>query len=412
MERRSQHLADRTGMRAAVAAADYRVAVDYYYRGRSIGGRTFQGWLPARKQRFLTDFGVRDAVRDWQLLHTLEIPEPAERARRLFVGGHSLGGPLANFYCQWDFADGPGYQEIAGVLGVDGPITVDPLEIARLRPVSAAAGAAHRALTAATRTGALPASSNWGPLRLGDLAVLTGIAAIAARFEPDSETDILQHVPRGMLLDGLFLLLYPRGGPRRWRLTNAALFGTLFGRVAQATTLANDMGTYAGAVRHKRALLTDLPRIPLAGELLGAVLTQRPLLMPADPHGTLTGWRTSSDAISSFDDTVFAWGNGEFSYLNTYESRRLPVEMVLALIGARTGALRGLQHRDWTDHRPHLTIAGDVFAPIRTRRGPRPNEIDAPGYSHQDMLSATQPDVVVESIAAFLTANAAIARTA
>ncbi|MFI6866884.1 hypothetical protein [Nocardia sp. NPDC050406] len=408
MARRSQRLADATGMRAALARGDHRVAVDYYYRGRSLDGRTFPGWLPARRQGFLTRYGVEQAVSDWHFVHAREIPDPADRARRLFLGGHSLGGPLANLYCQWDFPTGPGYREVAGVIGLDGPIAVDPLDLAgHARPAAEAARRVLPAAAAAMRTGLLPASNNWGALRLGDIAVLTGIAALAARFEPEAESTLLPEVPRTLLVDGLFRLLYPRGGPRRWRLTNAALFGTLFGRVAQATTLSNDMGGYTGPPRGKRAALTGLARIPLAGELFAATLSERPLAMPADP-GVLTGWVDGGESISSFDDTVLAWGNGEFSYINGYESRLLPVEAVLGMFGALPAA----RHREWMDSVPALTVASGLWTPIRRRRGPRPQEIEAPGYSHQDVLSARQPDVVVESVADFLAAHLPARRTA
>ncbi|WP_280445199.1 hypothetical protein [Nocardia brasiliensis] len=408
MTRRSQHLIDRTGMRAAVEAGDHQLAVDYYYRGHTVAGRTFGGWLPARRLAFLAGYGVEQVVADWQHVHALELPDPADRARRLFIGGHSLGGPLANLYCQWDFPDGPGYRQVAGVIGVDGPITADPLDLGdRLRPLAPVANRALPALTPFTRAGLLPATNHWGPLRLGDIATLIGVAALAARYAPGAESTLLREVPRTLLVDSLFRLLYPQGGPRRWRLTNAALFGTLFGRVAQATTLANDMGGYTGPPRVKRTPLTGLTRIPLAGELFAAALSDRPLSMPADPH-RLTDWSAGDDAISSFDDTVFAWGNGEFSYLNPYESRLLPMQAVLGLLGG----LAAGRHGDWSEHLPALTVAGDLWAPIRRRRGPRPGEVDAVGYSHQDVLSARQPDIVVDSMARFLLVNTPLRRTA
>ncbi|MBL1079706.1 hypothetical protein JK358_35410 [Nocardia sp. 2] len=409
MARRGQPLTDPTGMRAAVAAGDHRVAVDYYYRGRALGGRTYTGWLPMRRQRFLRDYGLAQVLRDWHTIHSLELPDPAQRARQLVIGGHSLGGPLSNFYCQWDFPSGPGYREVAGVIGLDGPITVDPLQL-DLR-------AAHRTrtalrmLAATTHNRLAPPSNNVGPLRLGDLALLLSTAALAARFHPQAHSTLLADVPRSMLVDSLFRLLYPQGGPRRWQLTNAALFGTLFSRSAAATTLANDMGTYQGAVRVKRAGLTRLARTPLAGEIVTAAFGGGPLHMPADPRRTLTDW-CADGGISSFTDTVFAWGNGEFSYLNSYESRRLVGEAFAGMIGERSGDLTGLRHGDWEEHIPSLTITGDVWTPIRRRLHPRANLIHAEGYSHQDVLSARQPDVVVDSMTAFLLGNLEIARSA
>ncbi|WP_405494633.1 hypothetical protein [Nocardia sp. NBC_00511] len=415
MERCGQRLVDDRGVWAAVAAEDYRVAIDYYYRGGAVDGARFTGWPSGRTVRFLSRIGIPQVIEDWHFIHTQEMPDRSERARRLFIGGHSLGGPLANYYCQWDFPAGPGYDEVAGVLGLDGPIAVDALRVHRLpgrRPMASAAARAMPFAAASMRARMLPASASSGLLRLTDIALLTTIAAIGARFEPDAESVLPQQIPHSMTLDPMLRLLFPRGGLRSWRLSNAAVFGSLFGRSAQGTTLSGDIGCYTGPLRTKHRMVTRLANQPIIGEPFAALLSPNPRYMPADPRTVVAGWAESPDSISSFQDTVLAWSNGDFSYLNSYESRRLRSEAMVAMIGGVPAGCERLVHRDWEQHIPSLVFASDVWAPIRTRRTAAVNEVDAAGYSHQDMLCARQPDVVVDRIVEFIAAQEIARQTA
>ncbi|WP_067822989.1 hypothetical protein [Nocardia inohanensis] len=415
MERRGQRLADGHGVGAAVAAGDYRVALDYYYRGATVGGERFAGWPPSRAARFLSGLGVRQVIDDWHFVHTSELPDAVERARRLVIGGHSLGGPLANFYCQWEFPEGPGYRQVAGVIGLDGPVAVDALRVAGRagsRALLAAAGRTVPPIAAALRSRLLPATASSGLLRLSEVALLVTIAAVGARFEPEAESELPRMIPHSATLDPALRLLYPGGGLRSWRLTNAAVFGSLFGRAAQGTTLSSDIGCYTGPVRTKRRLVTRLANRPGIGEPVAALLSRKPQYMPAHPRAAVAGWAEAADSISSFEDTVSAWANGDFSYLNAYESRRLRDEAMFAMVGGIPAGCEPLRHRDWEAMVPNITLAGDVWTPIRSRRAAAATEVDATGYSHQDILCGRQPDLVVDEIVQFVAVHAVARRTA
>ena len=64
-------------------------------------------------------------MRDWNAVLTKEIPSRAVRRRKMFCGGHSLGGPLTMAYAGWDFDGNPattadaGYEQCAGFFGLD-----------------------------------------------------------------------------------------------------------------------------------------------------------------------------------------------------------------------------------------------------------------------------------------------------
>ncbi len=92
-ERRGNLLEDVTGLNAAEAAHDVQVAIDYYYHGAEVNGRKFAGFLTNSNVPFLSEFGLKLEMEDVYKIITTMMPDPAMRRQKLFVGGHSLGGP-------------------------------------------------------------------------------------------------------------------------------------------------------------------------------------------------------------------------------------------------------------------------------------------------------------------------------
>ena len=72
---------------------------------------------------------MEQTVRDWNAVMTNGIPSRAVRRRKMFCGGHSLGGPLTTAYAGWDFDGNPattadaGYEQCAGFFGLDTSLT-------------------------------------------------------------------------------------------------------------------------------------------------------------------------------------------------------------------------------------------------------------------------------------------------
>lgn len=125
-ERRPNLLEDLTGMEAAEAAGDVDLAVGYYYEGRELGGRSFEGFLGQEEVPFLSEWGLVNVMEDIQ---AAVARIPADRRRtNLFVGAHSLGVVQALYYLGWDFdgtaatLDDAGYNQTAGAILLDAPV--------------------------------------------------------------------------------------------------------------------------------------------------------------------------------------------------------------------------------------------------------------------------------------------------
>lgn len=122
IDRRSQCLEDTTGFDSASTKA--KDAQGYYITGKRLKGKTFV----APK---VGDAGV-EAARGWGLATTLsDIHDVVAKAksekvgrttvnRNVILGGHSLGGSLTDLYAVWDFNGKPGYEDVKGLLLIDG----------------------------------------------------------------------------------------------------------------------------------------------------------------------------------------------------------------------------------------------------------------------------------------------------
>lgn len=73
--------------------------------------------LKAADYRFVDQWGLAVAMGD--LHHVIEEARDGGR-RTVILGGHSLGGAEACIYPVWDFDGRPGYEDIAGIVGIDG----------------------------------------------------------------------------------------------------------------------------------------------------------------------------------------------------------------------------------------------------------------------------------------------------
>ncbi|MET7473718.1 alpha/beta hydrolase [Streptomyces sp. NPDC005648] len=103
-DRREENLADRAGFFTADPAAYY---LDGHYRSQNPGTSAFAG--------------------RWGLARTLEdlrrvVRAAARGGRRVVLGGHSWGATTAMTYAAWDFGGCPGYQDLAGLVVVDGGV--------------------------------------------------------------------------------------------------------------------------------------------------------------------------------------------------------------------------------------------------------------------------------------------------
>lgn len=128
VERRENLLEDHSVLdRAKEGTAAGQELFDYYL-----------GWITnpsiTTHFQFVSDADVAFA-REWGMRVEIEdlrrvVQLAATRARRIVVGGHSLGGSITTAYATWDFDGEPGAKGLAGLVYIDGgsspiPVTVE-----------------------------------------------------------------------------------------------------------------------------------------------------------------------------------------------------------------------------------------------------------------------------------------------
>ena len=117
-------------MERAQAAADPRLALKYYRAARLPSGdpgasRRFSA-TGAAGRGLSPSLGAGGGTRGSAGRGALRAGGGRERSRRgqgkVFLGGHSLGGMLAQCYAAWEFPEGPGHREIDGLVLIDGAV--------------------------------------------------------------------------------------------------------------------------------------------------------------------------------------------------------------------------------------------------------------------------------------------------
>ncbi len=118
IDRRSNLLEDTHGADVAEVRKDVSWSSKYYVDGASVEGKTFAGFLDETALPWESEWGMATTVGD---LHAVVSLVPAaERKSRVVLVGHSLGATIAEAYAAWDFDGVRGFDELAGVVLIDG----------------------------------------------------------------------------------------------------------------------------------------------------------------------------------------------------------------------------------------------------------------------------------------------------
>lgn len=114
IDRRSNLLEDHSRLLEAFQRRDPMVSWRYMIRdaGKPDG---FQARTP-RDVAFMGYWGLKVHLEDLRAV----VLKARETAPKVFLGGHSLGASLVGLYAGWDFAGTSGYQDLNGVVMIDG----------------------------------------------------------------------------------------------------------------------------------------------------------------------------------------------------------------------------------------------------------------------------------------------------
>ena len=438
LDRRSNCLEDHTGRDAGLAANDIHLAVDYYYRNRPVGGRTFAGFLDNSRLGWLGKVGLEQTVRDQYDLLVAELPDPALRRQKVLCGGHSLGGILTGFFAVWDF-DGnhattadAGYRQCGGYFALDTSISTSLDDLTGGGgTIIEDPGLNYVATQAALDTGLLTRSLSLPVLINAETMNLLGIAGLAAKVAPGTESDLARYLPSNLNIDttqrillSKDLLTFLAGTPttKDFRLTNEAALGALLDDHSQPLAfLETSVGFFDGGriVDKNFPLPNDLKNVP-GLEGLSAQFGVEPMAIPDEPRGPLYTWR-NYDRVGAPDDPVYRRANGE-PFTNAgkevtdiqelarsfaehpldFTEQYFPTKLMTDIqFGAQVSHPEGLTAN------PMVTLrAGNGLLAGRSLP-PEYHVVVAPGYEHLDVLTAApaqnggRPETVSTNLARF-----------
>jgi hypothetical protein len=411
IERRSNCLEDHRGVRAGVKTGDPRVSFGYYYYDREVDGRKFGGFVTPEDAAFLREVGLRQTVEDWHTIITREIPSQRKRKRKLFCGGHSLGGPLTAALASWDFDGDPattedaGYNQCAAFVGLDTTVSMSGEDGG-----SAGGGMVTQAVA---QSGAAPYVD--APPLNPETLQMPALIGVTAFQRPDRETIVTQLVPREPEYELTLRLLFSRnasdfatGSPsvRDFRVTNGAALAAIFDDNSSPISIFRaSTGLYTGGPLVDKSFPAEDPT----------------LAAPEEPHGPLYRWQgyeqiglkgfplelndsgvpyTSRDSeVTDLRQLARSIYQPPANFIEQYFPTRIVTDIAAAEGGDRSGDLENLRH-DGPSMKPILLVqAGDSDnndAPDAgpTQTGEKPNdkpvsrEAILPGYNHLDVATA------------------------
>lgn len=384
VDRRSNLLEDLRGLDAAEALEDADAARGYYFRGETVGGERFGGFVAQEDVPFMSEWGLETHLEDLRLVIE-RVP-----AERVFLMGHSLGASMTEAFAAWRFEGGRGAELVAGLVLVDGAAGTTPITEAEYRDGTSGGFMmvpGIDAIRSTTRYLALPL--------LGvEVYPRAEIAAMDALYAPDVVQD---DRGRAMVLSTLMSIPAQRVPP----MTNAAAFGFAFDDRSNGLSFAAvGMGQSTGG--------------PLESyeSLFGSTLER-----PSDREATYD-WIDARDAdpqeLTPLANLAGCWIDGRTNFAEWYFPVRLTLDLAavggLAVDEAGWQAGEGLRAFDGAAvDAPILAVAAGLAPPeryeaARARVAPvgagRPNAgagrddpagfavVDATDQTHIDPLTA------------------------
>ncbi|MFD8814671.1 hypothetical protein ACFV23_25060, partial [Streptomyces sp. NPDC059627] len=435
LDRRSDCLEDHTG----IDSGDEHTAVDYYYRGREVAGRTFAGFVGNDQQGWMAKLGIERTVRDEYDLLTAELPDQGLRRRKVLCGGHSLGGVITGYFAAADFDGDPattadaGENQCAGYFALDTTISTSLADLSGSIPDDTDlpdVGLGYAAVQAGLDSGLLSRSLSAPVLLNPETMTLLAIAGVGALQAPDTESDLPSYLPSDVDIEATNRFLFSKdtatfltGSPavKDFRLTGDAVLGALMDDDSVPLAfLQSSVGFFdGGPITDKNFPAANGSSQPT--QLFGVEYKA----IPAQPHGPLYTWR-DYDRVGAADDpgyrsadgTPFTDASKEVTDIRElarslaeqpldFTEQYFPTKLVTDLELADSPQVKQLLvHPEGLTADPTLTVlAGDGLLAGRIPAGLHP--VVAAGYQHLDVLTAAPvqnnglPEPVSTGLAAF-----------
>jgi pimeloyl-ACP methyl ester carboxylesterase len=312
IDRRSNLLEDTHGLDVAEVQRDPTKARAYYEDGATIEGKSFAGFKSGVESPWASEWGAATTLGDLRAAIAL-VPQ-AERAQRVILLGHSLGGILVEEYAAWDFGGTAGHQEIAGLVLVDG-VSGSEGKAAPFDQTGYEDGAAQSGVGFGPRPGVVKDVRGGGNVFvtipfLGTRAYMVSeYVAMQARFAPEAISD---DDGRDSLLSVLL------GQTPMPKLTNRAAFGFAFDDESCGLQIAA-----VSCGKGEGGAITEYD------SALGGKLKH-----PSDSNATYR-WK-EYDAVdpkeaTSIDDAARAWYEGpQLNFAEWYFPQRLTIDATAA----------------------------------------------------------------------------------
>ncbi|MFE0252365.1 hypothetical protein [Streptomyces sp. NPDC059010] len=435
LDRRSNCLEDRTG----IASGDQHTAVDYYYRGEQVDGRTFEGYADNGELGWMARLGIEQTVRDQYDLLSAELPDQGARKRKVLCGGHSLGGVITGYFATADFDGNPatttdaGHNQCAGYFALDTTVSTSLGDLSGSIPDDTNlpdVGLGYGAVQAGLDGGVLPRSLSAPVLLNPETMTLLAIAGLGALQAPAAEADLPRYLPSNLNIEATNRFLFSKDtatfltgspGVKDFRLTNAAVLGALLDdNSVPLAFLQSSVGFFDGGP----VVDKNFPAANGSEQQPGLYGTDYKAI-PGRPHGPLYTWRdydrvgdADDPGYRSADGTPFTAAGKEVTDIRElarslaeqpldFTEQYFPTKLVTDLELATSPQVKKLVvHPDGLTATPTLTaLAGDGLLAGRVPADLHP--LIAPGYQHLDVLTAASvqnnggPEVVSTGLARF-----------
>ncbi len=438
LDRRSNCLEDRHGLDAALRANDAGVALDYYFGRKPVEGRTFGGFLKNGSLPIAAHFDLKQTIEDYRAVIVDGMPDAETRKRKLFCGGHSLGGSLTGQLMAWDF-DGDaattadaGYELCRASIALDSTVTADPSGLGDV-PLVSESVARSRTLAYNTVTSFVNRSLrvvDFGFIGPETMGTLLGVG-LTAQLRPDTDTsDLVARIPTsGAAEQGLRLfhsrtlvdLLAPTAVLRRQKLTGEALLGAFLDDDTQPLSfIRTSFGAYdAGPVGRKSFSQGGALLFPTSTDrLYGWANFNDPLPAFTQPNGQ--PYSTPASEVTDVQDLARVLHDGPLEFAEEYFPTRITTDIGFAQAGSRDGDLAHVRYAGGPATRPRLTIFAADGVTDRKAPPARPGDVAVtlPGYDHLDVVTAAprqndgQPEDTAAAVVDFMLTHAGTLPTA